>query len=145
MHEHAEIFFRNKRELNQDQAAIIGTAAAGASPNEEGPWKNWCDPVCQELLYVPLLEIEGEPLGVLQLGGFPNMLMPEWWIRPEFRGEGLGRRVAYKFGYFVRAKGGTRMVRPHVVGQFAKTSHAMIEQFARGLNGSPYLCDQDGV
>lgn len=130
-------YFRSRAEISANQEAMLNAAVAIAPSKEEGPWKNWDDPACRLLLYIPSTEPEGDPLGILQLGGFPNMLMPEWWIRPECRRKGVGRRVAYDFGCFVRQKGGTRMVKPHVVGEYAKTSQEMIDQFYKGLNGLP--------
>ncbi|HEY8024908.1 MAG TPA: hypothetical protein VIF60_10110 [Burkholderiaceae bacterium] len=129
------IYFRSKAELSPNQGAILDAAASNAPSHEVGPWKNWHNPVCQEILCVPSFEPEGDPLGILQLGGFPDMLMPEWWILPEHRHKGIGHRVAYDFGCFVRQKGGVRMARPNIVGDYANTSREMIDQFYKGLIG----------
>jgi len=72
-YDNVHFLFRTKVELIASQTAALDAAVAAASADEEGPWKNWHALASRDLLYVPLIESEGEPLGVLQLGGFSCM------------------------------------------------------------------------
>lgn len=129
-----------KRELSDTIICKVGARVVAVEHKyDKGPCVSWDNKNLISYLYVPILHLTNEPIGILFADGPLNSIVPGWWLDSKYRGAGYASKMVCAFADYLKSKGVTSAGRIPIDtfgGRYHDASCALAKKFKLQLRAT---------